>query len=376
MNLLNRFDSWVQSGPFKPLDLGIYRIVYACSALAIVPNIEWLANYPDSMYQAPAGPFQLLSGFPPMAVLIGLDVARSVALVLLAIGMWVRWASFAVGALLLITYGLSYTLGKIDHTILLVLTPVILSFASWGDRLSVDSLRRRVEPRPTPQWPLRFLALAIGLAFFEAAAIKFGSGWLSLSSQAVRGHFLDNMLGNERSGWLSSTAANTRSWPLWESLDWATVIFEGSILVTVCWWRAFRIALAFATLFHFGVFMIMNIPFTPNLVVYGAFVSWGAFESARRRHLKVLETLTSKLEHYVSTVSDRTLVAAATVSAVVMGVVVWRLTAITNLFSIAVDRLFICGGAALGVGYLGYRIIQLGLMVTRIGQMKNGDGRA
>ena len=48
------------------------------------------------------------------------------------------------------------------------------------------------------------------------------------------------------------------------------------------WWRAFRIALAFTALFHLGVFLVMNISFAHNIVVYGAFVPWAVRLPAAR----------------------------------------------------------------------------------------------
>lgn len=62
---------------------------------------------------------------------------------------------------------------------------------------------------------------------------------------------------------------------MWEIVDWLTVAVEFAVLVAVPWWRAFRTALAFATLFHLGVLLVMNIVFVANIVAYGAFVSWG-----------------------------------------------------------------------------------------------------
>src|SRR5262249_50765740 len=156
-------------------------IIYSCCALLIVPDITWLAEYPDFMFHPPPGPFQLLSGFPSLTVLVGLEALRTVLLVLLGLCICTRFVSIATAGVLVVTYGLTYCLGKIDHTILLVVTPLILSFANWGDCLSVDALRG-IQPKPQPQWPLRLLALAIALPLFAAAAAKVATGWLLWSS--------------------------------------------------------------------------------------------------------------------------------------------------------------------------------------------------
>lgn len=287
MKLADRFDTWVRRGPFTPADLGIYRIVYAVGALFTVPNIAWLAEYPDFMFHPPPGPLQLLSGFPPLAVLIGLEVLRSASLLAVGFGLWTRYASIASAVTLMSTYGLTYCLGKIDHTILLVLPPLILAFANWGDRFSIDAWRHRRASRSRDepssaqeQWPLRLLGLLIAWGFFAAAMTKLGTGWLSFDSQAARGYYVLAFVTEDRTHWLAEWVAHHDSRVAWELADWLTVAFEFAILLALPWWRAFRITLAVATTFHLGVLLVMNIDFSHAVIAYGAFVSWGSI--ARR----------------------------------------------------------------------------------------------
>ena len=76
MRFVDRFDVRVRSGPFTPLDLGVYRIVFAVGTLCVAPSIRWLDGYPDAMYAAPPGPFQLISGFPSSSFLVALEILR------------------------------------------------------------------------------------------------------------------------------------------------------------------------------------------------------------------------------------------------------------------------------------------------------------
>jgi hypothetical protein len=280
MKIADRFDQWAEFGPFTSADLGIYRIIYAVSALLIVPDITWLSRYPDFMFHAPPGPLRLLSGFPSPTVLVVLEVLRSLALIMLGLGLWTRYSSIASCLMISITYGLTYCLGKVDHTILLVVVPLVLAFANWGDRFSVDALRHEHRPSVQRQWPLRLLALLIGWAFFAAALTKILTGWLSFSSQAARGYFVLGFLTEGRTYWLAEWVAAHDLRVAWEATDWLTVAFELSILVALPWWRSFRIALAIAAIFHLSVLLIMDIDFSHAVVPYGAFVSWGAI--ARR----------------------------------------------------------------------------------------------
>jgi hypothetical protein len=276
MNLLKRFDQWVNQGPFTGLDLGIYRVIFAFCTIWITRDITWLANFPDSVYTAPPGPFSLLSGFPSHTSLVVLEIALYVSLTLLGLGLFTKPVSLVVALLLLLDFGLTYTLGKIDHTFLTVLIPAVMAFANWGDRFSLDSLIRGKPARAQVQWPIRYLALALALSFFTAAGFKAGSGWLEPSTQATRGYFYI-ILNTQHPGLLAGLADGFKSKFLWELLDWFTVLFEGVFVITFLWWRALRITCAVATQFHVGVFLILGIVHVTEVLVYGAFVSWGLF---------------------------------------------------------------------------------------------------
>ncbi|QZT58429.1 HTTM domain-containing protein [Mycolicibacterium austroafricanum] len=275
--MLKRFDAWAQQGPFTSLDLGIYRILYSFCTLCILGDITWVAELPDSLYSPPLGVFQLLAGFPSSTLLIALEIARAVALVLLGLGLWTRTMSFAVAILLAASFGMTYSVGKIGHTILLVMTPLVLSFADWGHRLSIDSMRNPSSSKGSKQtqWPLRLLALIVGLAFLAAAGAKLVTGWLEFSTQATQGFFLRDYYIGGQSATLTQVGLGISNRLAWESLDWLTVIIEFAILASVPWWKAFRITLALATCFHLGVLLVFGIGF-PNVIAYGAFVAWGA----------------------------------------------------------------------------------------------------
>lgn len=356
------FDTWVQSGPFTVIDLALYRIFYSVSVICVAPSIQWLSEYPNSMYQPPVGLFQIFDGFPSPTALTVLELFRTFALVLLAVGFWTKWSSIAVSIALLVTYGYTYTLGKIDHTILLVLTPLVLAWSGWGDRLSADAFRRRSKGVVRcAQWPLRLLALLVGLCFFEAAAIKILTGWLSVSNQAARGHFFENLAYSSDVSAIAAWIAQVTYTPAWELLDWLTVILEAGILLTVPWWRAFRIALSCATLFHLSVFILMDIRFASNLIVYAAFVSWGslAFWRCSRSTSSHATRLLS------STLSREFVLSLLILVGLASGLALWWLSTKSNLPTAIVGVITIFGGAGLGVGYILRQILVVGKRASR-----------
>lgn len=274
MSLARRFDAWVSSGPFTVIDLARFRIVFAVGSLLTLFDFTWWGGFPASMYLPPPGPFQLLPGFPPVAVGYVIEIGVALALSCIAFGYRTRFACWVATVLMVLGFGFTYSFGKIDHPILFVIAPAVLSFSGWGDELSIDKTRG-VKPHGFRPWAVRLLALLIGLAFLTAAIAKVRAGWLSPTTQAVRREVLTAYVDGNTGGilpWLVDLNAPV----LWEAFDWLTVILELSIVVCVLSWRALRISLAVATIFHFGVYVLLTISFGFNVLVYGAFVQWSA----------------------------------------------------------------------------------------------------
>jgi hypothetical protein len=114
------------------------------------------------------------------------------------------------------------------------------------------------------------------------------------------------------------------------------VAFEFAILLAVPWWRAFRIAIAAAVLFHLGVYLAMDIDFSFNVVVYGAFVSWAALTQSRR----------------FSAVVKRGTAVSVTLIAVLLGGTAWFVTSTTPTVGAVSGVAIVLAGAAIAIGYL------------------------
>ncbi len=276
--MAERLDGWIHGGVMTRTSLARYRVIYALIALLMLPDFTWISAFPDSMYNPPPGPMQLFSGFPPVWVLYGLEVALAVCLVGILLGWHTRTASFASVAVAMTGYGFCYSLGKIDHDILLVLVPLPMALAGWGDRLSLDALRRRVPGEPerserAEHWPLRLFALMIGLAFATAALDKVRGGWLDPRTQAVQA---SEVMQYFTHGYdlLVPAFLVVKSPVLWELMDVVTIVFEAGMVLAVLTWATTRFWFAIAGTFHLGVWLLMGIPFFMNVVAYGFVVPW------------------------------------------------------------------------------------------------------
>lgn len=271
---LAAFDRWVARGPFKARDLAVFRIIFGLAVLLILPRVTPVAGRPDSFLAPPPGPFELLHSVPSETALWALEGLAMLAAAALCVGLFTPFSSVALSILIMLTFGIDFSFGGLDHTIFLVLAPLVLAFSGWGRRWSVDSLRIGATDDDEPQWPLRLLAAGMGVAFVGAAIPKIQAGWLDLTTHAVQGFVLRRGTDGHAVP-LESVLDATPGWT-WEIVDVTTVALELLVVLTVIHWPTFRVALAVLCTFHLGVLIFLDIPFWQNSLVYGAFVSWTA----------------------------------------------------------------------------------------------------
>ncbi|MEX2574614.1 MAG: hypothetical protein WD317_09965 [Balneolaceae bacterium] len=311
----DRFDSWIfDSFHVSPGGLALFRIFTALMILFFLMPAEslfvTLGGLPDDFYNPPPGPIMLFSSFPPASFLLGVHALLTGSLIALLLGFYTRWSSLLTGILMLVLKGFIFSIGKINHDLLISVVPVIFAFSSWGRVYSLDSWLSRngetagtggdspendgagtelqadvaqAEPEKkteqekeekTESWPFSLLALFIGFMFFTAGFPKILGGWLNLSTQATRGHFFNQYLPKERTDLMAEAALGWDSMFFWEFLDIATIVFEVGFLLAIFHPRTTRLFICIAVVFHFSTMMIMNIAFLFNFIAYAAFLNW------------------------------------------------------------------------------------------------------
>jgi hypothetical protein len=262
------FDRWSGFAYRRSAEwLAICRILYAASQLVGSQQgpARPLAALGGAFFFPPLGPFALLSGYPPVWVLDATYLCRDISLMALLVGYRTTLAGWIVGITQIALAGVRYSTGKIDHEFLIFVVPVVMSFAGWGNALSVDALpdnaggSRRRAPGPA----LAYLALLVGLTFFTSGFVKALSGWMDPGAAATRGYLLIF-----RQHLWSGGALNTMlgeiigSLWLWKVMDYATVVFEMAVLVSVVQPAWFRTALTGALGFHLGAAALLRIDFS------------------------------------------------------------------------------------------------------------------
>lgn len=274
------FDSVVSSYRTSLEGLALFRIFYALFILAIftpghASYMKWasLGALPKEVFHPPPGPFSLLSGFPPSILLSAVEFGIILTLLLLLIGYRTRAASFGTSLLFLFGFGISYSVGKVNHNMLFILLPFVMGFSDWGAVWSADAGRRSTGG--LRYWPRAILALLTSFAWFTAGLAKLSGGWLDTGSQATQGHLFRQFFIRDRQDLLASYFVDLDAPLFWEVLDYATVMLEVGFLVAFVRIGLMRVFVSSAMIFHLGTVFMMNIAgFAWMVPVYAVFVSW------------------------------------------------------------------------------------------------------
>lgn len=260
--------------------LGLLRIFTALFILSfLLPPIAmylFLGTLPNEFFSPPPGLMWIFDGYPPAGVFYILHALLILSLFSLLVGFQTTVASILTGLCFLFIKGFFYSLGKINHDLLLTIVPVVMAFSGWGAAYSIDSLiLKKKEVRIEVQsWPLSLLALFLGFMMFTAGFAKFLGGWLLPDSQATLGHLFNQYFIKGRQDLLAAQIVTFDNRAVWEVVDYATVFFEMGFLLAIINPQTTRLFVCFAVLFHFSIMMSLNISFLPNFVAYAAFLDW------------------------------------------------------------------------------------------------------
>jgi len=264
----SRFDRWLEDWGGLEGSLPVYRVLLGLAILVIVlPRHPWLVYAPESLLYPPAGLPYLFPHPPGAWAVFAVNALLVGAAVLFVLGVRWRLTGFLLTALLLLLNSWAYAYGKVNHDILVVLAPAVLALGTTPDRAPRAA-------RPGPGYAAPLLALIVALAMFSAAVPKVLSGWLAYDHSATHFHFLRLFHFAENAAPLAPWFLPVTTRWFWEPLDVMTVAIESAFLVALVSPRAFRLVCALATGFHLGIALLMDIAFTSNVIVYGAFARW------------------------------------------------------------------------------------------------------
>ena len=258
--------------------LAVFRVVYALYWLYAlgVPYLGWIAENPNFVFTPPPFLSLLITEVPHPLLLHGLSFATLGALCSLLLGWKIYWTSITTTFFLILTQALTFSFGKIDHTILAVLVPFFMRNSSWGHPYSIDGNSHQPEEQASQEQSanaLFDLAIILGFAYWTAGVVKVYGGWLDLDQIAVRSYFATAAARGDifANVWLLQHFPLAEYWLFWKSLDVMTVLFECGFLVVV-WrkkWLEWYVPLAL--LFHLTIGFVLGITFWIHGLVFLVF---------------------------------------------------------------------------------------------------------
>lgn len=281
MQYSSRLSRWIHGWKKTTAEeLGLMRIFTSLFLLFFllpgegVQHFAWLSSLPDDFYSPAPGPMRLFSSFPGLVFFQTVHTIAVLAVIAMLVGYRTKITSITAGLAILTLQGLIYSVGKVNHEILIASVPVVMAFSNWGLRYSVDEALKKNVNKEAESWPLLMIALIIGFMMFTAGFPKILGGWLDPSTQATYGHLLNQYFEKERDAFLAGAAIHWNSPFFWELLDWSTVLFETGFIIAVYRLSWFRVFLCIAVLFHFSTMLLLNIAFLPNFLAYALFLNW------------------------------------------------------------------------------------------------------
>ncbi|MCU7550100.1 hypothetical protein OCK74_13335 [Chitinophagaceae bacterium LB-8] len=285
MILLEKF--LFQSYNTSTKHLAIYRIIYCVFIIVFtgLPSFNWLSNYFNYFFSPPKLSIaNLFDSFPNQSFFTFLSVINIISFFFIFWGIWTKYSSIIFTCTYILGSNFVFSFGKIDHGILLYITPLFLGLAGWGRYYSFDNWRRKTthseeDTASTDRktFIISVLALMIGFSFFTAGIVKAYGGWWKWNVEAVRFHLYDHYYSWERVKYLANFFIKIDNHLFWKLLDYLTLSFEIGFLLSVVHRNIFKYFLSAAVIFHCFVLLMFNITFAANLIVYLLFIDWEKF---------------------------------------------------------------------------------------------------
>ncbi|MEP6582918.1 MAG: hypothetical protein ABJA90_01575 [Ginsengibacter sp.] len=294
MKILDRisFSSYFIS----PKNLSVYRIIYCLLILTFsgLRSYAWIGNDFDYLFDPPKISIaNIFNDFPGNNFFIVLTILNVILFFLMFCGLWTKYTSILFSLTCILGANFIYSFGKIDHNILVLITPLIGGLAGWGNYYSIDERRNRSKIELTPRnreyisFLIAVFALFIGFSFFSAGIVKVYKGWWHINVQAIKYHLYLNYYYLGRDKYLAGYFLRFNSVAFWKFLDYFIIFFELGFLVSVFNRKVFQYFLVSAVVFHFIVLLIYNINFSGNLLVYLLFIDWDKLTTYLKRHFKL-----------------------------------------------------------------------------------------
>ena len=269
-----KLDNRLFDNDFNSKTLELFTKVYVLFSLFFLgigdmfgSSFQLFYNIPNFFFNPPLSIARLFTGFPDFKTGLILDIVLHILYGCVFFNVRPGINLFLIFCLNYIVNALGVSFGKIDHNVISLILPLVLS---TGYLIKENSIRH-------VGFIKGIYAFLIGFAFLTAGLPKLFSGaWLNIWDHAVKGIVVNyTVYSNPLSELLAFNQIIFNLHGIfWELADYFVVLFELLFVIASFSQKSFRYFLFFACLFHFGTFIFLKIGFFHHFFCYLLFLSW------------------------------------------------------------------------------------------------------
>lgn len=279
-NWVNKPNDWfwsrvVASTRQTVQSVAIFRLLTGLFLLFFyTPGFQWIGQIPSAFYNPPLfSPAFFFQGFPPAETFLVLDILVLVSILCILLGVRARLFTRLFVVFSVIGYSFQYSLGKIDHNILLLVMLACMSFSGWGTQLALVPDKKKASD--SLQKSVALLAVLLCFGFFTAGFEK-ALNWLNvdLSRSGSAFWYQSGFYAMGRTHLLAPLGEKIPLF-VFKLMDYCAVLFE--LIPFVCLLlsrRAWIAWLSIACIFHLVNLLLLNIPFFLQAIIYLAFLDY------------------------------------------------------------------------------------------------------
>lgn len=247
-----------------------YRIFLGIFFLSVFKPYSWLGEVPSGLYRPDILSIaNLFNRLPCLLYFQITDYLRLTLLFLIILGFKARWSFLLIFIITIVNSSFSYSFGKIDHSILVSLIFLLFFFSNSGTKYAIVPDKEK----PWQRWAIAIFSICLVFGLFTAGFQK-ALNWVDfdLTTSGIFHWFYNGYFNVNRDLLLSKYFFYTPNW-LAEAMDYSAVLFELSGIFFLYYSRkSWHLYLIAAALFHLVNTLILNIPFTPHIIVYGVWL--------------------------------------------------------------------------------------------------------
>lgn len=266
--ILKKIYTRIEENTYIPSsELAYYRIFVGLIFLFLIPSYSWLSDVPPGFYKPNVLTLANFFYSLPNGIYFKIsDLIIPLLLILVILGIKARFSFFLLFLITIINNSFAYSFGKIDHSIFISLTFLFFSFSNSGTLLALQPDKEYKHQK----FYFSVFSLCLVFAFFTAGFEK-AINWVdfNLGTSGVFAWFYNNYFTIDSTKLFADYFFYV---PLWlvEFMDYAAVLFEVSGIIFLLYsGKSWRIYLITAAVFHLINGLILNIPFTLHVAVYG-----------------------------------------------------------------------------------------------------------